>query len=148
MFYCGLLSVKLHPFIQFEWPPWEFELSWNSCTLHDHCIVPSLFYWLYRATTFHCSTIMPFSCLIILNLLWDCVLVPRLLWHINMVSELTEGWISFSQKHGFLRILHEKLSKSSKFQHCTKAKTYHLIPQFKELLIKLAWSIMLGVMKT
>ena len=31
---CGWHSVKLHPFIQFEWPPWEFELSWHSCTLH------------------------------------------------------------------------------------------------------------------
>ena len=80
---CGWHSVKLHPFIQFEWPPWEFELSWHSCTLHDHCIVLSLFYWLYRAETFHCSTIMSFSCLIVLNILWDCVLVPRLLWQIN-----------------------------------------------------------------
>ena len=29
-----------------------------------------------------------------------------------------------------------------------KKKVYHLIPQVKELLIKLAWSIMLDVMKT
>ena len=29
-----------------------------------------------------------------------------------------------------------------------KQKVYHLIPQVKELLINLAWSIMLGVMKT
>ena len=55
-----------------------------SWFLHDHCIVLSLFYWLYRAATFHCRTIMPFSCLIVRNILWHCVLVPRLLWQINI----------------------------------------------------------------
>ena len=29
-----------------------------------------------------------------------------------------------------------------------KPNVYHLIPQVKELLIKISWSIMLGVMKT
>ena len=47
----GWLLVKLQKSIQFEWPPWVFKLSWNSCTLHDHCIVISLFYWLYRVAT-------------------------------------------------------------------------------------------------
>ena len=28
-----------------------------------------------------------------------------------------------------------------------EAKAYHLIPQVKELLVKIAWSTMLGVMK-
>ena len=27
----GLHLVKLDSLIQFEWPPWEFESSWNSC---------------------------------------------------------------------------------------------------------------------
>ena len=100
--YCDWHSVKLHPFIQFKWPPWEFKLSWNSCNLHDHCIVLLILYWLYRAATLYCSTIMPFSCLIVWNLLWYCVLVPVLLWRINMVSELTAGQSSFSSKTWFL----------------------------------------------
>ena len=43
--------VKLHPFIQFEWPSWEFKLSWHSCPLHDHCIVLFIIHWLYKAAT-------------------------------------------------------------------------------------------------
>ena len=49
--HCGLHSVKLVSLIQFEWPPWKFELSWNSCTLHDHCIILLILYWLYRTAT-------------------------------------------------------------------------------------------------
>ena len=51
MFTVAWHSIKLHPFIQFEWPPWEFKFSWNSCILHDHCIVLLILYWLYRAVT-------------------------------------------------------------------------------------------------
>ena len=48
---CGWHSVKLHTSMQFEWPLWVFELSWHSCTLHDHCIVLLICYWLYRENT-------------------------------------------------------------------------------------------------
>jgi len=47
----GLHSVKLDSLIQFEWPPWEFELLCHSCLQHDHCIVLLILYWLYRAAT-------------------------------------------------------------------------------------------------
>ena len=119
--YCGLQSVKLHPFIQFEWPPWVFELSWHSCILHDHCIVLRFFidYTELLLIFQHHYAIFMLNCL---KYLLDCVLVPRLLWQINMVSDLTSGRSSFSQKHGFWQILHEKLSKISKFQHCTRSQ--------------------------
>ena len=35
----GLHLVKLDSLIQFEWPPWEFQLLCHSCLQHDHCIV-------------------------------------------------------------------------------------------------------------
>ena len=78
---------------------WVFELSWNSCNLHDHCIVLLILYWLYRDATFYCNTIMPFSCLIVWNILWDCVLVCRLLWQINKyIMRIFELWI-FPPRH-------------------------------------------------
>ena len=44
-------SVKIHPFIQFEWHPWEFKLSCHSWILHDYFIVLFIIHWLYRAST-------------------------------------------------------------------------------------------------
>ena len=70
---CGLHSVKLDSLIQFEWLPWEFELSWNSCIWHDHCIVLSFFHFHYT------ELILPlqhhFANFMHINLysLWDCV---------------------------------------------------------------------------
>ena len=70
---CGLHSVKLDSFIEFEWPPGEFELSWNSCFQHDHCIVSSFFHLIILSGYSFCSTITPFSCLIVINLLRLCL---------------------------------------------------------------------------
>ena len=80
---CGLHSVKLDSLIQFKWTPWEFKLICHSCLQHDHCIVLLILYVNIQSCYSFCSTITPFSCLIVINLLWDCVLVPRLLWQIN-----------------------------------------------------------------
>ena len=41
-----------------------------------------------------CSTITPFSCLIVINLWWDLCLVPRLLWQINSYLHRITIWIT------------------------------------------------------
>ena len=80
-----------------------------------------------------CSPITPFSCLMVINLWWDCVLVPRLLWQINMVSDLTTGRSSNLSKTRFLIDLAWKLSNSSKIQHCTRSQGLPLNTPSKEL---------------
>ena len=44
-----------------------------------------------------CSTITPFSCLIVINLWWDFVLVPTLLWKINISYQY---WVHIHLAHG------------------------------------------------
>ena len=48
----------------------------------------------------------------------------------------------------FDRFLHEKWAIAQNSSTAPKAKAYHLIPQVKNLLIKLAWLTMLGVIKS
>ena len=48
----------------------------------------------------------------------------------------------------FDRFLHEIWAIAQKFDTAPEAKAYHLIAQVKNLLIKLAWLTMLGVMKS
>ena len=118
----GLHSVKLDSLIQFEWYPWELELSWNSCFWHDHCIVLFIIHWLYRAATFYCSTILPILCIFVCILCETVFSIPRPLWQINMVSEPMVGWSSDLSKTIFLIDLAWKLSNSSKIQHCTRSQ--------------------------
>ena len=47
----------------------------------------------------------------------------------------------------FDRFLHEIWEIAQKSSTAPEAKAYHLIPQVKNLLIKIAWLTMLGVMK-
>ena len=56
-------SVKLDSLIQFEWPPWEFEMLWNSCFQHDHCIVLLILYWLYKWATHFVAPLYHFHAL-------------------------------------------------------------------------------------
>ena len=61
----GLHSVKLNLLdIQFEWPPWEFELLCHSWFQHDHCIVLLILYWLYRETTHFVALLYHFHALL------------------------------------------------------------------------------------
>ena len=102
------------------------HLAWSLyCITHSLLIIQSCYSY--------CSTIMPFSCLIVWNLLWDCVLVPRLPWQINMVSELTVVRSSYLSKIWFLTDLSWKMEQNLKNSStASKAKAYHLIPQVKE----------------
>ena len=61
-------------------------------------------------------------------------LVPRLLWYINMVSDLSEGRSSDLSKTRFLTDLAWKLSNSSKIQHCTRSQGLPLNTPSKELV--------------
>ena len=79
----GLHSVKLDSLIQFEWPPWEFELSWHSCFQHDHCIVLFIIHLIIKICYFHCSTILPILLLSVCILCETMFSVPRPLWQIN-----------------------------------------------------------------
>ena len=81
-----------------------------------------------------CRKITPFSCLIVINLWWDLCLVPRLLWPINMVSELMVERSSNLSKTRFLTNLAWKLSNSSKIQHYTRSQGLPLITPSKELV--------------
>ena len=63
---CGLHSVKLDSLIQFEWPPWEFELLFHSCLQHDHVLYYSFFVWIYRATTHFVAQLHHFHVLLLL----------------------------------------------------------------------------------
>ena len=83
-----------------------------------------------------CRTITPFSCLIVINIWWDLCLVPRLLWQINMVSELTVGRSSNLSKTRFLTNLAWKLSNSSKIQHYTRSQGLPLNTLSKEIVDK------------
>ena len=47
----------------------------------------------------------------------------------------------------FDRFLHEKWAIAQNASTAPEAKAYHLIPQVKNLLTKLSWLTMLGVMK-
>ena len=105
----GLHSVKLDSLIQFEWPPCEFELLCHSCLQHDHVFYCSFFVWIYRVATRFVA-------------LFHLCLVPRLLWQINMVSELMVEQSSDLSKTSFLTDLSWKLSNSSKIQHCTRSQ--------------------------
>ena len=98
----------------------RIALSFILATWSLYCITHSLL--IIQSCYSFCNTIMPFSCLIVWNLLWDCVLVPRLLWQINMVSELMVGWSSDLSKTWFLIDLAWKNGESSKFLHCTRSK--------------------------
>ena len=97
----GLHSVKPDSLIQFEWHPWEFELSWNSWIWHDHFIVSSFFHLIIQSYYFHCSTIFPILCIFVCVLCETMFSVLRPLWQINMVSELMVGQSSYSQKQVF-----------------------------------------------
>ena len=48
----------------------------------------------------------------------------------------------------FDKFLHEKWARAQYSSTAPEAKAYHLIPQVKELLVNIAWSTMLGVMKS
>ena len=110
------------------WIVLEFMyLAWSLyCITHSLLIIQSCYSF--------CSTIMPFSCLIVWNLLWDCDLVPILLWQINMVSELTVGKILNLSKTRVLIDLAWKLSNSSKIQHCTRSQGLPLNTPSKEIV--------------
>ena len=83
---CVLHSVNLDSLIQFKWPPWQFELIFLSCLQHNRCIVLLILCVNIQSGYTFCSTITPFSSLIVINIWWECVLVPIFLWQINMVS--------------------------------------------------------------
>ena len=132
--YYGWHSVKLHPFNQFKWTPWEFELFWHSSILHDHCIVLFIIHWLYRATT---SIAAPFCqfyaymCVFFVRLCFEFLdHCDKLIWY--QISWWDEAQIS--QKQGLWQILHEKLSKRSKFQHCTRSQGLPLNTLSKEIV--------------
>ena len=106
----GWHSVKLHPFIQFEWPPWEFKLSFHSCILHDHCIV--LFIILFiQSCYFHCNTIFPILCIFVCILCETVFSVLRPLWQANMVFKFIEGRSSNLSKIRFLKDLAWKIEQ-------------------------------------
>ena len=64
-----------------------------------------------------------------------------------MVSELRRDEDQSLKNKIFDRFLHEIWAIAQKSSTTLEAKAYHLIPEVKNLLIKLAWLTMLGVMK-
>ena len=98
------------------WIVLEFmHLAWSLyCIIHYSLIIQSCYS--------HCSTILPLLCIFVC-ILWETVFsVPIPLWQINMVSNLMARRSSDLSKKGFWQILYEKLSKSSKFHHCTRSQ--------------------------
>ena len=130
----GLHSVKLDSLIQFECPPWEFKLLCHSFLQHEHYIVLLILCVNIQCGYSFCIPFSPFSWIIVINLLMRLFLVPRSLCKFNMVSELTEGWSSISQKKAFWQISTWKLSNSSKIQHCTRSQGLPLNTPSKELV--------------
>ena len=65
-----------------------------------------------------------------------------------MVSELRQDEDQSLKNKIFDKFLHEKWAIAKNSSTAPEAKAYHLIPQVKNLLIKLAWLTMLGVMKS
>ena len=103
------------------------HLAWSLyCIIHYSLIIQSCYS--------HCSTILPILCLIVWILCETVFLVPRPLWQINIVSELTAGRSSDLSKTWFWQILHEILTKSSKFQHCTRSQGLPLNTPSKEIV--------------
>ena len=64
-----------------------------------------------------------------------------------MVSELRRDEDQSLKNKIFDRFLHEIWAIAQESIIAPEAKAYHLITQVKNLLIKLAWLTMLGVMK-
>ena len=67
----------------------------------------------------------------------------RLIWYQSLRQDED---LSLKNKL-FDKFLHEKWEIAQNSSTALEAKDYHLIPQVKNLLIKLAWLTMLGVMK-
>ena len=109
-------------------------MYWNSCTLHDHCIVLFIIHWLYRAVTFYCSTILPILGIFFYILCETVFSVPRPLWKINMVSDIMVGQSSDLSKTSLLTDLAWKLSNSSKIQHCSRSQGLPLNAPSKEIV--------------
>ena len=72
------------------------------------------------------------------------ITVIELMWYQSSWQDKAHS----SWEHDFFRIWHANWAKSQILALHQKPKVYHLIPQVKEFLIKLAWLFMLGVMKT
>ena len=76
----------------------------------------------------------PFHEYLLIILWWDWCFVPRSMWNINMVSELTMEWSSISLRQAFWHISAWNLSNSSKIQHCTRSQGLPLNTPSKELV--------------
>ena len=103
------------------------HLAWSLyCISHYSLIVQSYY--------FFCSTILPILCIFFCILCENVFSIPRTLWQINMVSELTVGQSSDLSKTRFFTDLAWKLSNSSKIWHCTKRQGLPLNTPSKEIV--------------
>ena len=89
--------------------------------------------WIWAATI-PVDRLHHFMSYLLINLWWDWFFVPRSIDKINIVSELTVGRSSISQKQDFWQISTWNLSNSSKIQHCTRSQGLPLNTPGKELV--------------
>ena len=116
-------------------------ISWHWYCNH------SLFYWIYREETL----LVPINTIswVICWLLFDDIdalfidQCARIIWYQRIQQDED---ISLKSKL-FDRFLHENWAIPQNSSTASEAKDYHSISQVKNLLIKLAWLTMLGVMK-
>ena len=128
------LSIKIS--LEFMHSTWDYIVLFT----------PLLIIW-------NCNLLLQYRCIIFMcNLIIESLVslysVQYCCDKINMVSELMAGQNYFFKNMVFDGSCMQNRAKDQIPVLRQKQKVYHLIPQVKELLIKLSWSIMLGVMKT
>ena len=109
-------------------------LHWvKPLIMHGIVILYCLYKYTERKPIWY-SSYFQFMSILLIILWWFRFLVPRSCARINMVSELTVGRRSISQKQDFWQISPWKVSNSSKIQHCTKSQGLPLNTPSKELV--------------
>ena len=110
----------------------------NCLGIHASCMIIVLYHhsfiWLYRAATSIAAPFWKFYAYLSVFFMRLCF---QFLDHCDKLIWYQSSWrdeAHISQKQGFWQILHEKLSKAKKFQHCTRSQGLPLNTPCKEIV--------------